>query len=103
MCPHLKEYMNVSWSKNSDDAGKLAELKAKFKSEKSKKTDVSLVTTPSTNKDYIYEDIMLPDWCMYTVYISFASPVPTAHFLNIIIMWKYLSWIMIEQQIQTME
>lgn len=61
MCPHLKEYMNVSWSKNSDDAGKLAELKAKFKSEKSKKTDVSLVTTPSTNKDYIYEDIMLPD------------------------------------------
>ncbi len=58
MCPVLKEYLNVSWSKKTDEAEKLSEISAKLKSKKPQLTATSIAME---SKNYSYEDIMTPD------------------------------------------
>lgn len=63
LCPLFREYLNVSWSKNSSsdviDVGKLPEIAVKIKSRK-----FEILTSSSTAPEkriYPYEDIMTPD------------------------------------------
>lgn len=58
LCPLFKEYLNVSWSKNADEAGKLSEVTAKIKK---KDYTVNAISVILESKDYFYEDIMTPD------------------------------------------
>ena len=60
VCPVLKEYLNVSWSKKADEAEMLSEIHLKLKS-KSSKQQLTTMTVPTESKSYFYEDIMTPD------------------------------------------
>lgn len=67
LCPVLKQYLNVSWTKSGGDEGeRLSEIMAKLKSMSQKPAAakvaaVSVATTTSESKDYPYQDIMTPD------------------------------------------
>lgn len=62
VCPFFGKYLNVSWSKSADDAGKLSEISAKIKlNPKPSKAMVVPVSVVLESKDYRYLDIMTPD------------------------------------------
>ena len=60
--PFLREYLNVSWNKNTDEAEKLSEISAKIKNKQQRGKVSSKITTLSVVvKDYPPLDIMTPD------------------------------------------
>lgn len=64
LCPLLGEYLNVSWTKNADEAGMLSDISAKIKGKRSvsKVSPVAVVGVFSVqSKDYRYLNIMMPD------------------------------------------
>lgn len=61
LCPFFKEYLNVSWSKNADEARKLSEISAKIKDKHSKTKIIPVSIGVFGSKDYPYLDIMTPD------------------------------------------
>ena len=61
LCPFFGEYLNTSWTKNADEAGKLSEIRAKIKSKHSKSKLVPESILVLDSKNYPYLDIMTPD------------------------------------------
>jgi hypothetical protein len=61
LCPLFGEYLNTSWTKNADEAGKLSEIKAKIKSKHSRTKLPPENSVVVNSKNYPYLNIMTPD------------------------------------------
>lgn len=59
--PFLREYLNVSWHKNADEAEKLSEISAKIKNKHRKVSSKITTLSHVVVKDYPLLDIMTPD------------------------------------------